>query len=72
MIRDIMYLCNDFLLKCLTAACKRVLNNVDLSLHGFFSPLSSQAVKWVPNISKAELRACLRYSASCSGISLGD
>ena len=29
------------------------------------------AVKWVPSINKAVLRACVIYAPSCSGISLG-
>ena len=29
------------------------------------------AAKWVPGIKKAVLRACVLYSASCSGITLG-
>ena len=29
------------------------------------------AEKWVPSITKAVLRACALYAASCSGISLG-
>ena len=30
------------------------------------------AVKWVPSINKAVLRACALYAASCSGISPED
>ena len=29
------------------------------------------AVKWVPSINKAVLRACALYAATCSGISSG-